>query len=190
METQSTEKTKKCPKCGEEILTSAKVCKHCQSDLRNWFATHKILTGILILIVIGIIYSVAGGKNNSNMPLNGSNVSEAVVKEKAQEQVNKPKEWISVIKQQSTTKKQSDTFTLKSGKQKIVYSYTSTGPIQFCAIYIVKEGESLDKNGGFPEVMLNKADSGETMARKSPGQYYLEISPSDGTCEAEVFEER
>lgn len=54
--------TKKCPKCGEEIQKSATVCKHCKVDLRNWLVKHKILTGILILVVIGIIGSASGDK--------------------------------------------------------------------------------------------------------------------------------
>ncbi len=54
--TQSPGPTKRCPKCGEEILKSAKRCKHCQADLRNWFARHKIISGLLLLILIGIIF--------------------------------------------------------------------------------------------------------------------------------------
>lgn len=58
---QSEGQTKKCPKCGEEIQASAKKCKHCQADLRNWFVKHKIMTGILALVVIVILINVAGG---------------------------------------------------------------------------------------------------------------------------------
>lgn len=60
---QSSGQTKKCPKCGEEVQSSAKVCKHCKADLRNWFAKHKVLTGILVFIVIGIIGSASGDKS-------------------------------------------------------------------------------------------------------------------------------
>lgn len=63
------EQTKKCPKCGEEILMSAKICKHCKADLRNWFLKHKIITGIFIFIGIGIITSSMSNdeiKNTAN----------------------------------------------------------------------------------------------------------------------------
>jgi len=60
-ENQSQGQTQKCPKCREEIQSSAKKCKHCQADIRNWFVKHKILTGILILFVIGIVGSIGGG---------------------------------------------------------------------------------------------------------------------------------
>lgn len=65
-EKQSIEQTKKCSKCGEEILASTKVCKHCKADLRNWFVRHKIITGILILIIIGIIASAGGSKDKGS----------------------------------------------------------------------------------------------------------------------------
>ena|SRR2546422_8824164 len=57
--------TKKCKSCQSEIDSKAKKCPHCQSDQRNWFARHPILTGILALFAIGIITSAIGGASNS-----------------------------------------------------------------------------------------------------------------------------
>lgn len=51
--------TKQCPKCKEAILSDATKCKHCGADLRNWFAKHKILTGLLVLLAIGIVIGAA-----------------------------------------------------------------------------------------------------------------------------------
>ena len=51
---QSGEPTKKCPKCGEDILKSAKRCKYCQADLRSWINRHPFLT--FILIIVGICF--------------------------------------------------------------------------------------------------------------------------------------
>lgn len=56
---------KKCPKCHEEIQSSAKKCKHCNSDLRNWFVRHKIITAFIILIIAGIIGSSAENTNTA-----------------------------------------------------------------------------------------------------------------------------
>ena len=72
---------KKCPKCKEEIDDDAKKCKHCHADLRNWFVQHKILTGILAVILLAIIASALGGnKTNTNM---SSNTNTAPAKEEA-----------------------------------------------------------------------------------------------------------
>jgi len=60
---------KKCKNCQKEIDPKAKKCPFCQSDLRSWFARHPILTGILVLIVIGIIASTGnGGKEVGENP--------------------------------------------------------------------------------------------------------------------------
>jgi len=56
--------TKICPKCKEEIQSDASKCKHCNADLRNWFIKHKIITGILVLLVIGIIGSSLNKSNS------------------------------------------------------------------------------------------------------------------------------
>lgn len=55
---------KKCKSCQMEIDLKAKKCPHCQTDQRNWFMRHPILTAILILLVIGMIGGASsGGKN-------------------------------------------------------------------------------------------------------------------------------
>lgn len=46
---------KKCKGCQKEIDPKAKKCPYCQTDQRNWFVKHPIITGILILFIIGII---------------------------------------------------------------------------------------------------------------------------------------
>lgn len=56
---------KKCKACKAEIPNDAKKCSHCSTDQRNWFVRHKILTGILVLITIGIIGSASGGSKNT-----------------------------------------------------------------------------------------------------------------------------
>jgi len=61
---QSQGHTKKCTTCQEDVQLGAKKCKHCRTDLRNWFIRHKILTGFLVLFVIAIIGST--GNNPSN----------------------------------------------------------------------------------------------------------------------------
>lgn len=67
---------KKCKSCMKEIDEKAKKCPHCQTDLRNWFLRHPILTGILILIVISILGSSGKGSNKSSSNTNISVVNE------------------------------------------------------------------------------------------------------------------
>ena len=71
-EAKVTEETKKCPKCKEDIAKDAKKCKHCGADLRNWFVRHKVWTGILVLLVLGIIGSASGGGKTTTTTNNSS----------------------------------------------------------------------------------------------------------------------
>lgn len=72
---------KKCKSCQKEIDSKAKKCPFCQTDQRGWFAKHPILTGLLVLIVIGLIASASGGNkgssSNSTNPGNNANVQTA-----------------------------------------------------------------------------------------------------------------
>lgn len=53
-----------CKACGKEIAKGVKTCVHCGKDQRNFFMKHKILTGILVIIILGTIGS-SGSKNNT-----------------------------------------------------------------------------------------------------------------------------
>lgn len=72
---QSQGQTIKCPACKEDIQLGAKKCKHCGADLRNWFVKHKIITGILIFIGIGIIGNAMGGNETKNTLSNSSTIN-------------------------------------------------------------------------------------------------------------------
>lgn len=65
----SEEKMKKCPKCGEEILVSAKTCKHCHSDLRSWFIRHKLITTFIIFPIALTIIISAFNDLDKNKPV-------------------------------------------------------------------------------------------------------------------------
>lgn len=56
---------KKCKSCQSEIDDRAKKCSQCKADQRNWFLKHKILTGILVIVLITIIAN-SGNKNSGN----------------------------------------------------------------------------------------------------------------------------
>src|SRR6266852_5457373 len=55
--------TKKCKSCQTDIDAKAKKCPNCRADQRNWIARHPIITGILVLILIGIIGGAIGNSS-------------------------------------------------------------------------------------------------------------------------------
>lgn len=51
-----------CKACGEEIAKGVKKCPHCGKDQRNFFMKHKILSGLVIIILLVIIGSSTANK--------------------------------------------------------------------------------------------------------------------------------
>ncbi len=78
---------KKCPKCSELIQPDAKLCKHCKADLRNWFVKHKIISGILALIVLGMIVTALDGDNSSSSQFSENTSQERDIQPTVQEEV-------------------------------------------------------------------------------------------------------
>jgi hypothetical protein len=59
-----------CKTCGKEIAKGVKKCPHCGKDQRNFFMKHKIITGVLILLILGGIGSALNGGNNKSTSTN------------------------------------------------------------------------------------------------------------------------
>jgi len=55
-----------CKACGKEIGKGVKKCVHCGTDQRNFFGKHKIITGILVILVLGGIGSALGDQDKAS----------------------------------------------------------------------------------------------------------------------------
>lgn len=55
-----------CKACGKEIGKGVKKCPQCGTDQRNFFMKHKIITGVLVLVVLGVVGSALGGGDDGN----------------------------------------------------------------------------------------------------------------------------
>lgn len=55
---------KKCKSCQTEIDEKATKCPHCQTDQRNWFGKHKIITGFIVIILVMSFFSAVGSTKN------------------------------------------------------------------------------------------------------------------------------
>lgn len=159
-----------------------------KSSIVNWAKRHKILSAIIVIFFIIILGNAMGGdKKNSTTQNNQSgqaNEQQATPKEESKEKV-----WTSVFKIEAKADKQTEGFTLQGGQQKIVYK-TTGGQYAICMIYMMKEGSTLEENGGIPTVSVTGDKTDETMMRKGDGQYYLDIKSANGTCVVDVQELR
>lgn len=53
---------KQCKSCKQEIDSKATKCPHCHTDQRNWLSRHKVITGIIaVIVVFGIIGAASSG---------------------------------------------------------------------------------------------------------------------------------
>ena len=57
---------KKCNYCQTEIDLKAKICPNCKKDLRNWFVRHPIITGFLVITLIGMVGSAGTSTTSEN----------------------------------------------------------------------------------------------------------------------------
>jgi len=67
---------KKCKSCQKEIDKKASKCPFCQTDQRNWFAKHPILTVFLALFILGIFGASSGSKGTSTKSTTNKTVAE------------------------------------------------------------------------------------------------------------------
>ena len=57
--------TKVCKNCGAELSSDAKVCVKCGKDQRNFFAKHKVLSFLILVVIIGVVATSTGGENTT-----------------------------------------------------------------------------------------------------------------------------
>jgi hypothetical protein len=81
--------------------------------------------------------------------------------------------WHKVIALSGTSEKRSGLFTLRDAETRLRYTTKAAG---FFAVYVVEEGGSLQRDGGFPEVSSDRKGSDSTVLVKDQGRYYLDIS--------------
>jgi hypothetical protein len=66
---------KKCKSCKSEIDAKATKCPHCQADQRGWARRHPILTGLLVLFIVGSVMAAAGGGENKPKTTNNNSAA-------------------------------------------------------------------------------------------------------------------
>ncbi len=95
----------KCKACGGDIAKGVKKCPHCGKDQCNFFMRHKIITGFLILIILGSVLSIP---DEDKLQADGSSdpviASEVVEEEEALEKEEVAEEEKTVEKEEAAEK--------------------------------------------------------------------------------------
>lgn len=82
----------KCKACGNEIAVGAK-CPKCGHDSRSFFSKHKIITGILILIVLAAIGKAMGTKDEPKKVADNTSKSATTSNAKKEEKKEEKKDF-------------------------------------------------------------------------------------------------
>jgi hypothetical protein len=81
---------KKCKSCKSEIDAKATKCPHCQADQRGWARRHPILTGLLVLFIVGSVMAAAGGGEKKTQTTNNNTAANTDSTKQTQSAQEKP----------------------------------------------------------------------------------------------------
>lgn len=148
--------------------------------------SHAVRTIVVLALIGFVIIGAMGSASTPEATTTGPSAPVAVAPVTTQPET--PKTWQKVAELAGSTSKRGDVFHLNGGKQRITYTITP-GTSPFITIYVMKAGENLQDDGGFGEVTMAD-ESGETLAYKAGGDYYLDISAGNGDWTVVVEEMR
>lgn len=137
------------------------------------------------VIAIILLIAIFGGGNNSATTPTSNNSSES----DSDTTVETQKEWVEVIEVTTTANKDSETFTLEGGQQRLSYNLGQSS-FASCMIYLEKEGHDIATQGGFPVVMVSESGSDNTILRKAKGDYYISVNTANAECSITLEELR
>lgn len=184
---------KKCKSCQKEIDEKAKKCPYCQTDLRNWFIRHPILTILLILVIIGIVGAASGGDKSGNTSKSTPNSESTAQEEKNHaigETIQADKLEITVtsveekdsVGTQFLSEKPSEGGTLVAVDWK--YKNVSDKPVKSFSQPSVK---LVDSSGTEYEWDLGKSSNYAT-EKKLDSKVLSDLNPGISVTDAKVFE--
>lgn len=145
---------------------------------KKWYerTSGKVIIGsIVFLLVVGALTNDPENTpvGDSTAPATQTANPETVTEKESEPAVDKT--WQKVATLSGENSKRGDVFTLSGAKARL--KYTIEGQYPSLNVYVVKEGESLQESGGFPEV-IGADKAGETMLVQPAGNYYFDVSGS------------
>jgi hypothetical protein len=97
--------------------------------------------------------------------------------------------WTTVDTLTGSGNKRGQTFHLGDGDKRLVYNVKASDVFVFAA-YIVPKGESLQADGGLPEVTAEEPGRDSTQLAQDAGDYYIEVLSASARWSVKVQEKR
>jgi hypothetical protein len=117
--------------------------------------------------------------------INTTTMAPTTTTEKPTTTTEAPKSWKTVMTLSGNANKRSGLSALGAADTRMRY-VCGSGQFTLCGIYVMQEGTSLEKDGGFPEVTADKPGSGETLLVKDAGKYYLDVASSNSNWTVKI----
>lgn len=151
----------------------------------------KTITNLVVAAAIFGLTACSGGTAPATTEPVSSAETAAPAETAAAEPAAEP-EWTTVATIEGNADQQSDTIALTGGKVRVSYEFTDNLGYDMVmgAIYVLTEGTDIMKDGGIPDVMISEAGSGETILRKSEGEYFVRITSANANYTVTVEEQR
>lgn len=145
---------------------------------RKW-----IWIGLGVLIVIGIASAGSGDDEDkaSETTLASTTTVAGATSTTVAATTTAPATWQVVTELSGSSEKTGDTFHLDKAQTRLTYS--SNEGVFYA--YVMKDGDTLESDGGIPEVSCSEKCDDTTNLRRDPGDYYLAVRGS-GTWTVKV----
>lgn len=141
----------------------------------------KIYTIALALIASVGFMSCGGSTPAPATSTEGAETATPAETQVAQTAPETPKQWTEVMRLTGSGDKKSAVFTLNGGNARLRYDFKAGEYGGMMAVYVVKEGVDIMQTGGFPEVMVEDSEEGESsLSQLSSGNYYLNVTAANG----------
>jgi hypothetical protein len=142
----------------------------------------------LIVVVIGL--GLAGGEVKPtpiNPPTARDRKASAPLGAKSG-----PKGWRTVASASGNASKRTPVFALYGGRTRLRYTVTDPDDLgaPTAAIYLLKDGTELERDGGFPEVDATEVGSDTTELGSAAGRYYLYVNAANSRWSVAIQEYR
>lgn len=144
---------------------------------------------LLTILLLAVSVAACGGETTTTTPAGETSADGATTEPAADDSGGDGEGWVEVMSMNGSTSKQSPSFTLEGGEQKLEYTMKGeTMPVM--AVYVEESGWDLTKDGGFPAEWPSEAGSGSSMMDKDAGEYIVQVESANCDWTVTLLEKR
>jgi len=167
-----------CKSCREEINEKATICPNCLTDQRNLFYRHPILTGLFVLILIGILRNKSTEESKYTQHVPRKSYSQDIYRVETETQNDIIKDDVPIEFRNALSKANTYSNFMHMSKKKVYEQLVSSYGEKFsvdASKYAIENVEA-----DWKENALQKAITYQTSMNMSPAKIYEQLVSSYG----------